>query len=321
MSSGLSDLHRHLDGAARQATLEELAGQARRRTPQPLRAQTVIPYPDLLEKLGPVLALLQHPDAVRRVADEACQDAAAEGVTTLELRLAPQLHQGGTPEQVVDAALAGIAGRAGLVLSGVQGEPPDVLEHLVEIAAARPGVVGIDLAGIPRAESYWILESYGPPLRRAATLGLGRTVHAGEVGPAEDVLIAIEALGAQRIGGGLTLLEDPHATEQVRRRGVVLEVCLSASLAGGLCPAEDHPLPMLLRAGLRVTLGTDWPWLVRTSARDELRRARRLRGIGPREESRLTAEGHAAAFPRRASPTSSGGVEPAPAGSPAPAPP
>ena len=313
--SGLSDLHRHLDGAVRAATLEELAAQARRRAPAPLRQQTVIPYPDLLEKLAPVLALLQHPDAVRRVADEACQDAAAEGVTTLELRLAPQLHQGGTPEQVVDAALEGIAGRAGLILSGVQGEPPDVLLHLVELAARRPGVVGIDLAGIPRAESYWILESYAPAFVRAAELGLGRTVHAGEVGPAEDVLIAIEALRAQRIGGGLTLLEDPHATEQVRRRGVVLEVCLSSSLAGGLFPAEDHPLPLLLRAGLRVTLGTDWPWLLRTSARDELRRARRLRGIGPREESRLTAEGHAAAFPRRAplsAPATPAPPEPAP---------
>lgn len=299
--SGLADLHRHLDGALRPSTLAELAQRVGvRRVPAPLRAGTVLPLPDLLEKQGAVIALLQSPDAVRRVADEACQDAAAEGVTRLELRLAPQLHRGGTPEQVVDAALAGVAGRAGLILCGLQGEPPDVLLGLVELAARRPGVVGIDLAGIPRPEAYWILESYAPAFRRAAELGLGRTVHAGEVGSCEEVMIAVEALLAQRVTGALGLLEDPEALRLVQQRKTVLEVCLTSHAASGLVRVEDHPLPSFVREGLPVVLGTDWPWLLGTSARDELRKARRMRGIGPREEARLQAAGHAAAFPARA---------------------
>ena len=50
---------------------------------------------------------------------------------------------------VVDAALEGADGRAGLILCGLYGEPPQVLEALVSCAASRPGVVGIDLAGGP----------------------------------------------------------------------------------------------------------------------------------------------------------------------------
>ena len=61
------------------------------------------------------LSLLQTTDAVRRVASEMCEDAAVEGITTLEIRFAPQLH-GDPLEAYIDAALEGIDGRAGLRL-------------------------------------------------------------------------------------------------------------------------------------------------------------------------------------------------------------
>src|SRR5438132_5277055 len=96
-----------------------------------------------------ILGLIQHPVEVRRVAAEICEDAIAEGVTALEIRFAPQLHRAAPAEAVVDAALEGAAGRAGLLLCGLYGEPPSQLEELVRIASSRPGVVGIDLAGGP----------------------------------------------------------------------------------------------------------------------------------------------------------------------------
>jgi hypothetical protein len=63
--------------------------------------------------------LLDTQDAVARAAAEVCEDAAAEGVTTLVIRLAPPLHRASPPEAILDAALSGAAGRAGIILCGL----------------------------------------------------------------------------------------------------------------------------------------------------------------------------------------------------------
>src|SRR5262245_26866100 len=113
--SGLVDLHRHLDGSLRPATVEELARQQGRSPPGQLTYRIGTGMKDALNRLRLTLSLIQEPAAVRRVASEICEDAAGEGITTLEIRFAPQLHRGGTLEEIVDAALEGIAGRAGLI--------------------------------------------------------------------------------------------------------------------------------------------------------------------------------------------------------------
>ena len=66
----------------------------------------------------------------------------------LGIRFGPQLHAFHPPATYVDAALEGINGRAGLILCALYGDSP-VIDTLVSIAADRPGVVGIDLAGGP----------------------------------------------------------------------------------------------------------------------------------------------------------------------------
>src|SRR5262245_63139129 len=118
---------------------------------------------DALSRFAVTLSVLQTPDAVRRVASEICEDAAAEGVSTLEIRFAPQLHHGAPIEAIVDAAIEGAAGRAGLILCGLYGEPPDVLEKLVAVARGRREVVGIDLAGGPAKSHAFQLEDYAVP--------------------------------------------------------------------------------------------------------------------------------------------------------------
>src|SRR5262245_57753071 len=111
----LADLHRHLDGSLRPATLAELAAQAGVKVPEDLRFHEGMGLAEALSRFAFTLSLLQTPDAVKRVAAEICEDAAAEGITTLELRFAPQLHRGAPIEAIVDAALEGAAGRAGLI--------------------------------------------------------------------------------------------------------------------------------------------------------------------------------------------------------------
>lgn len=295
----LADLHRHLDGAVRPATLAELAKARGRSVSSTLHSRPGQALEQVLRRLTGVLDLIPGPAEVRRVAAEACEDAAKEGVTTLELRLAPQNHRGAPPEAIVDAALEGIAGRAGLVLCGLHGEPPPVVEALVELAKGRPGVVGLDLAGAPAPGNRWILESYGKAFRRAKELGLGRTVHVAEGRPAEEALWAIDALEATRLGEATTLLEDDDALARVLERHVVIEVGLTWTLhTGQVGSLADHPLAQWLARGLAVTLVTEAPLVLRTDAPAEHRAALKLRGIDRAKLEKIIATGHAAAFRR-----------------------
>ncbi len=114
----LADLHRHLDGSLRESTLRDLAAATGVAVPAQFRFWPGMGLHAALRCFDLTLAVLQSPAAVRRVADEICQDAAAEGVTTLELRFAPQLHRGAPVPAIVEAAAEGAAGRAGLILCG-----------------------------------------------------------------------------------------------------------------------------------------------------------------------------------------------------------
>jgi adenosine deaminase len=293
----LADLHRHLDGSLRESTLHELAADASVSVPAALRFTPGMGLDGALARFRVTVAALQRPSALRRVAAELCEDAAATGVTTLEIRFAPQLH--GAIEPAIDAVLEGLAGRAGLLLCALYGEPPALVESLVRAGAARPGVAGVDLAGGPTPGHTWSLSAYAPAFRLAAELGLGRTVHAGEGRPPSEIRTAIEELGAQRIGHGTTLLGDPAVVDLVRERGVTIEACATSNLHTGVIPQiADHPLPRWLELGVRVCICTDNTLLSGVSAVEEHARVRAIPGMTDELLARAIAHGHAAAFPR-----------------------
>jgi adenosine deaminase len=295
---GLADLHRHLDGSLRPATVAALADALGLEVPG-LPFFPGMGLAAALDRFRFTLSLLASADAVAQVAAEMCEDAAAEGVTTLEIRFAPQLHGPPIPE-VIDAALDGAAGRAGLVLCALYGEDPRVLEALIDAAAGRPGVVGVDLAGGPAPGHDGSLASYAPGFRRARDLGLGRTVHAGEGRPPAEIRAAIELLHAQRIGHGTTLLEDPRVADLVLERGITIEACLTSNWHVGAIPEiAAHPLPRWLARGIRACVCADNTLLSETDTRRELERAAALPGMTQAMLERAVRCGHEAAFPRR----------------------
>jgi adenosine deaminase len=296
----LADLHRHLDGSLRPATVAELADERGLAVPRDLAFSPGMGLLDALSRFAFTLSLLDTQAAVARVAAEMCEDAAAEGVTRLEIRFAPQLHRAAPPEAILDAALSGAAGRAGIILCGLYGEPPDVLLALVHAGARRRGVVGIDLAGGPSPAHAFRLEDYAPAFRRAEELGLGRTVHAGEGRAVTEVRTAIETLHAQRIGHGTTLLDDPAVVDLVRDRGVTIEACPTSNVhTGAVARVAAHPLPRWLDLGVRACVCADNTLLSGTNAAEELRRVAAIPGMDHAKILRAVQHGHDAAFPRR----------------------
>ena len=234
-----------------------------------------------------------------RVAAEICEDAAALGVETLEIRFAPQLHSGAELEEIVDAAIDGIGGRAGLILCGLYGEPPAIFDRFVEAARTRPAVVGIDLAGGPAPSHSFGMGDYAEAFGRAAAAGLGLTVHAGEGRDPSEIAVAIEALGATRIGHGTTLLEDPQVLDLVLERGVTIEACPSSNVhTGAIGRLSDHPIKRWIELGVKVCVCADNTFLSDTDAAEELRRVREACGLLEDEVEHVLACGHAASFTR-----------------------
>lgn len=279
--------------------MRELAAQAKKAVPPDLAFHAGMGLGAALSRFAFTLSLLEQPAAVRRVAAEMCEDATDEGTTTLEIRFAPQLHSGGSIEAIVDAALEGIAGRAGLILCGLYGEPVALVTKLVDVATSRPGVVGIDLAGGPTPAQEIRLEDYAAPFELAAERGIGRTVHAGEGRPPAEIRVAIEQLHAQRIGHGTTLLDDPAVLDLVLERRIVIEACPTSNVHTGVIPSvAAHPLPRWLDRGVRACINTDNTLLSAVRAPEEHARVRAIPGMDDAGIAKAIATGHEARFRR-----------------------
>jgi aminodeoxyfutalosine deaminase len=99
----------------------------------------------------------------------------------------------------------------------------------------------------------------------AADHGLRLTVHAGENAGPESIWGALN-LGAERIGHGLTAIQDQELIEELVQRQIPVEICLTSNLKTGCCgKISDHPVRRYFDQGLMLTLNTDDPAMFQTS--------------------------------------------------------
>lgn len=253
-----AELHCHLDGAVRPGTAAELSGRHDLRLIAPDDCPSQADY---IKYFDDAIAVMQTEAALERVAFELCVDSAAENIDYLEVRWAPRLHlrEGLTIDRVIDAVLRGLQGGPIIALAIVcamrQHAPAENVE-LARIAGrfAGRGVVGFDLAG---DEVRHPAGPQRPAFEAARAAGLHLTCHAGEAGEPASVEEALD-LGVERIAHGVIGARDPRIVERVRGEGVVLDMCPTANWKCKAVPAvSEHPLPRLVRAGVRCTISTD----------------------------------------------------------------
>lgn len=121
-------------------------------------------------------------------------------------------------------------------------------------AFAGRGLAGFDLAG---DEARFPASPHRPAFEVARAAGLHLTCHAGEAGGPESVEEAL-GLGVERVAHGVTAASRPDLVARIRSEGVVLDLCPTANWKCKAVPALDrHPLPQLLREGVRCTVSTD----------------------------------------------------------------
>jgi adenosine deaminase len=279
-------LHDHLDGGVRPATAIDLAVQQGHELPVEGEADLAewftlrpgMPFPDAWARFHLVIELLQDAGSLQRVAREAVEDLAADGVVYAETRFGPLSHvrAGLSPDEVMAAVLDGLAeGEAAtgcvarLLVCGIREDGPELAADAARLAAVwgDRGVVGYDLAG---AEADHPADDYTEAYAIAGEAGLGRTVHAGEMAGVESVGAAL-TLDPDRIGHGWRLADDldgPVAAE-VLSRGLALEICVTSNDCLGQ-PVDTHPVRRLFEAGFVVTVNPDDRAITTTSTSREL---------------------------------------------------
>jgi adenosine deaminase len=129
---------------------------------------------------------------------------------------------------------------------------PDVQESY------RDGTVtGI---GLDSSERAFPPDLFAELYERAGRMGLNRTAHAGEEGPAAYIATAIDRLGVERIDHGIALPSDPHLLRRVAASKMMLTVCpLSNVVLRCVDRIEDVPIRKLLDAGVRFSINSDDP--------------------------------------------------------------
>jgi adenosine deaminase len=296
------NLHTHLEGWVRPETAADLAREMDVPTPPggweaALRVAKPADLTVFLAHVAAAYPVLGSADAMRRVAREAVEDAAADGCDYLEIRFGPSTHaRPGFPIPAVIAAACDGLDDGRRVTGLPVGLVVCLLRHLDEAtnlaiasaaaAAAGRGVVGLDVAGDELL--FPSLEPFREPYAIAAAAGLGLTAHAAEAGPASAAVDAVELLGVSRIGHGSHIADDPTTLAWAAREGVAIEVCPTSNVLTGAAPSiREHPVHAFLEAGCRVVIGDDNPINIGARLAAEERRLVEEGGISEAELARI----------------------------------
>jgi adenosine deaminase len=128
--------------------------------------------------------------------------------------------------------------------------------------------VGVDLNGDETAGGAELFKLF---FEKAAAIGLGTTVHAGEVGPVENIQYAARELKAKRIGHGLAAASDTSTLALLRQLRCALELCPTSNVFLGLAPRiSSLPLRLLIDSGVPLAICTDNPARCDTTLSEEL---------------------------------------------------
>lgn len=267
-----AEVHVHLEGAIRPATLEEFC--ARAGVSVPARSFTNLNgFIDAMRLAG---LAITSPDDYARIVREYCEDAACAGVRYAELEVATVPR----PSEYFYAALEEASKQRDVVIRFVVGLPrsrPVEMAWAALEAASAPEVVAVGLAG---PEDRFPPDPFAEVFAEAKRRGLRSAPHAGEAAGPESVHSVLDALGAERIQHGVRSVEDPALVAELAERRIPLAVCPTSNVLLGVAPSlEEHPLRQLWDAGVLVSVNTDDPGFFDCDLTGEYAIAGRLLGL------------------------------------------
>jgi adenosine deaminase len=303
------ELHCHVEGTVRPTTVLELAAKAGR--PLPVEDPAELYRYDSLDSFLAIFWLVQETLVSRedwtRIAYESLIDGAAHGLRYREMFFTPARHLAAGQDlgtivagltEGIEAAEAETSARCMLIGDIDRAYGPaaglEFVEQLGELRQSGAGerVIGI---GADSTELGVDLAGFAPAFTAARRLGFRRTCHAGEaagVGP-ENIAIALDVLGAERIDHGIAIIEDPGLMARVAADRIPLTVCPTSNvvIANRFASLREHPLRQIRDAGVLVTINTDDPAMMDLDLGQEYRRVGEAYGFDSGDLGELAIDG------------------------------
>lgn len=271
------DLHCHLDGSMTLKCIQELLGREVHlsQVQVPENCQSLAEY---LEKFDVPLQCIQTKEGLKKAAKEFLLDLQKDNVRYVEVRFAPQLStgQGLNCKQVMEAVLAGL--QEAKLICGIEYQViacmmshHDEETNLQMLKECRDflgeGLCAVDLAG---DEAGFPREKFYPLFEQAKKMEYPFTIHSGECGNVNNILMAAE-WGAKRIGHGIAMMGNPKVQEVIAQKHIGVEMCPTSNYqTKSLQPDIVYPIREFARAGVLVTVNTDNRMASNTSIAKEM---------------------------------------------------
>ncbi|WP_417671047.1 adenosine deaminase [Roseibium sp.] len=188
----------------------------------------------------------------------------------------------------------GIEGR--MIAIGVRHFGAASVERVAKevVGNPHPLVTGFGLAGDEREGHP---ANFAKAFRIAGEAGLGLTAHAGEFGGPDSIVAALEFLRVKRIGHGVRAIEDKDLVRRLVDERIVLEVCPGSNTSLGVYSIlRFHPVNLLRRAGVRITLNSDDPPFFHTTLGKEYSSVAETFGWSTADQVEVTRTAIEAAF-------------------------
>jgi len=292
-----AELHVHHVGSASPRIVAELAARHEGNSPVPADPAALADYfafrdfAHFIEVYLSVVDLVRDDEDVRTLTYEVARELARQQVRYAELTITPYSSvKRGIPAPAFCAAIEdarrGAAAEFGIDLRwcfDIPGEAglPAAEETLRIALEERPdGLISFGLggpeAGVPRS-------AFKPYFDKARAAGLHSVPHAGETTGPETIWESVRDLGAERIGHGITAARDPQLLAYLAEHEIPLEVCPTSNVrTRAVASLDEHPLPVLVGAGVPVSINSDDPPMFGTTLEEEYAVAARLLDLDAR---------------------------------------
>lgn len=306
-----AELHVHLEGTIRPEIAKILAHRNHLNFPTHLLDKTRHFYRsngfmDFLSAFDELASLIRKPQDYFDITYDYLKQSASKGVIYCEMMYSPdhaeKVSQIPSREHLMAIGDAiqkandhfGIVGR--IIVTAVRHFGVEACEKIAQQASKETFffVTGFGLGG---DELGFPPQLFKKTYAIARDAGLKTTIHAGEWGHAESIKTAIDTCRVDRIGHGVRAIEDNHLLLMLKDLKIPLEICPTSNVVLGIYPSiEAHPLPLLMEAGIMVSINSDDPPFMATSIDKEYDLVQKTFQFSDKQMKKLTRQAIEVAF-------------------------
>ena len=276
------ELHVHLEGATDAESVWQMAKRNRVRLPAESidswkKHYAFRNFEHFIEVYSLSASTMKTPADWEFMAERFVQNQAKQNIVYSEVFLSASHALEKLPaDEWMDAIVRGVTkgeqkhGVEVRFIPDIARQQPESQHAVLEcvIAAKQTGyIIGLGIGGM---EKGYPAKLFADTFLQARDAGLHVLAHAGETTGPATIRDSLEQLHAERIGHGISVLDDPELVQRCRDMKIPFEVCPISNYRLGVVPkGMPHPIRKMLNAGLVCTVNSDDPPMFETSLHQE----------------------------------------------------